>query len=336
MDMASIKFNIKPRSCKEFLIAERFMQGLPSEFAAFIMNNQAKLSKKRIGEFIGAEDEYARLVCSELMSLYPFKGETLSTALRKLCRQFRLPGEAQQIDRILDQFACRYHAQNPGVFLSSDTAFVLSFSIILLNTDLHNHSVHADRRMTLEQFIKNNRGINQGADLDATLLTGIYVDIKENEIIMNEGDMYETDEVAFMVPTKTGHLLKRSHAVLPQWKRHWFVLNDGCMYYFLRAGDPKPRCIIPLDNTRIGRGDGDTEFIITSFSETLVKSSKFLADGTNVLGTHPNYLFRASSLQDREEWVKKLQEEIIKFKPLHETFLKRREQASCCRRISAL
>jgi Sec7-like guanine-nucleotide exchange factor len=32
-------------------------------------------------------------------------------SLRKLCRQIRLPGEAQQIDRILERFAALYHDQ---------------------------------------------------------------------------------------------------------------------------------------------------------------------------------------------------------------------------------
>lgn len=114
--------------------------------------------------------------------------------------------------------------------------------------------------------------------------------------------------------------------MLPLWKQHWFVLNDGCLYYFLRPGDPKPRCIIPLDNTRIGRGDGPTEFIIASFSDKCVKSTKFLSDGTNVLGAHPQFLLRTNSAAEREDWVKRLQEEIIKFKPLHEMYIRRKEQ----------
>lgn len=112
------------------------------------------------------------------------------------------------------------------------------------------------------------------------------------------------------------------------------MLNDGCLYYFLRAGEPKPRCIIPLDNTRIGRGDGDNDIVITSFRDNIVKSSKFLDDGTNMLGEHRRFLLRASNLQEREDWVKKLQEEIIKFKPLHEIYLKRKEQEGAVPRTS--
>ncbi len=114
--------------------------------------------------------------------------------------------------------------------------------------------------------------------------------------------------------------------MMQQWRNHWFVLNDGCLYYFQRPGEPKPRCIIPLDNTRITQGSTETEFIITSFSGDAVKSSKFLEDGSRQLGQHPEFVLRASSFEDRDSWMKMLQEESQKFKPLTEIFLRKRDQ----------
>ena len=47
--------------------------------------------------------------------------------------------------------------------------------------------------MTKEEFIKNNRGINDGADLPDELLNAIYDDITTNEIRMkDEVDAYLT------------------------------------------------------------------------------------------------------------------------------------------------
>ena len=40
--------------------------------------------------------------------------------------------------------------------LSSDMVFILSFSTIMLNTDLHNKSIKS--HMTKEEFIRNHRG----------------------------------------------------------------------------------------------------------------------------------------------------------------------------------
>ena len=49
-----------------------------------------------------------------------------------------------------------------------DTCYVLSFSIIMLNTSLHNPSVKD--KPTVEQFVSMNRGINDGGDLPHDLL----------------------------------------------------------------------------------------------------------------------------------------------------------------------
>jgi brefeldin A-inhibited guanine nucleotide-exchange protein len=42
---------------------------------------------------------------------------------------------------MMEKFAERYTIQNSNVFPSADTAFVLAFSIIMLNTDLHNPAI---------------------------------------------------------------------------------------------------------------------------------------------------------------------------------------------------
>ena len=122
-----------------------------------------------------------------------------------------------------------------------------------------------------------------------------------------------------------GFLQKKAESFLTSWKRHWFVLNDGCLYYFTQRTDDSPRCIIPLDGTRISRGDTELEFYITSTTGDLVKSSKVLEDGSMSLGRHKHFLLRAESAEDRESWVKFLQEESLKFKPLHEIFLRKKE-----------
>ena len=87
---------------------------------------------------------------------------------RQFLWSFRLPGEAQKIDRMMESFAQRYCQLNPDIFNNSDTCYVLSFAIIMLNTSLHNPSVKD--KPTVEQFISMNRGINDGGDLPKELL----------------------------------------------------------------------------------------------------------------------------------------------------------------------
>lgn len=67
---------------------------------------------------------------------------------------------------------------------NTDAAYVLSYSTILLNTDAHNPQVK--NRMTKTEFIKNNRGINDGNDLPEETLNMIFDDITSNEIRMKD------------------------------------------------------------------------------------------------------------------------------------------------------
>lgn len=54
------------------------------------------------------------------------------------------------------------------VITSTDTCYVLSFAIIMLNTSLHNPNVRD--KPPVERFISMNRGINEGGDLPEELL----------------------------------------------------------------------------------------------------------------------------------------------------------------------
>lgn len=99
---------------------------------------------------------------------------------------FRLPGEAQKIDRIMSAFAGHFTRHNPNVFSSADTAYILAFSLIMLNTDHHNRAVK--RKMTLQDFVKNNRSIDNGKDLPPELLRTLYYEVVSNEIKMKEDD----------------------------------------------------------------------------------------------------------------------------------------------------
>lgn len=76
----------------------------------------------------------------------------------------------------------RYALFSLGVFASADTAYVLAYSIIMLTTDLHSPQVK--HKMTKEQYVKMNRGINDSRDLPEEYLSQIYDEIAGNEIKM--------------------------------------------------------------------------------------------------------------------------------------------------------
>lgn len=119
------------------------------------------------------------------VDLLDFRDLPFVDALRLFLQSFRLPGEAQKIDRFMLKFAERYMAGNTKTpFSSAESAYVLAYSVILLNTDAHNPQIK--KRMTKPDFIRNNRGINDGQDLPEELLSSIYDEIVNNEIRMKD------------------------------------------------------------------------------------------------------------------------------------------------------
>ena len=83
--------------------------------------------------------------------------------MRAFLQSFRLPGEAQKIDRMMEAFAKAFHAVNPAPFANADAAYVVVRDHQRQNTDAHSKQVV--NKMTLEQFVSNNRGINNGENI---------------------------------------------------------------------------------------------------------------------------------------------------------------------------
>nr|XP_022300789.1 IQ motif and SEC7 domain-containing protein 1-like [Crassostrea virginica] len=66
-------------------------------------------------------------------------------------------------------------------FRTLDTVFLLAFAIIMFNTDSHNSSIKVERKMKVEDFIRNLRAIDDGQDVDRDMLIGIYNRIQTQE-----------------------------------------------------------------------------------------------------------------------------------------------------------
>ena len=140
------------------------------------------------------------------VDMMKFSDLSFVDALRSFLQHFRLPGEAQKIDRFMLKFAERYCIDNPNHFSSADTAYVLAYSVIMLNTDLHNPQVK--KKMTKGDFLKNNRGIDDGKDIPASFLEGIFDEIAVNEIKMKDEQQPSQKTVEYTTVTKKGSSAK--------------------------------------------------------------------------------------------------------------------------------
>ncbi|KAK3318075.1 hypothetical protein B0H66DRAFT_532586 [Apodospora peruviana] len=175
-------FNFKPKNGIKLLLKEGFIPSeKPEDIARFLLSEE-RLDKAQIGEFLGEGDQKYIDIMHAFVDTMDFTKKRFVDALREFLQSFRLPGEAQKIDRFMLKFANRYVMGNPNAFANADTPYVLAYSVILLNTDLHSSKIA--RHMSKTDFIKNNRGINDNADLPDEYLLGIYDDIANNEIVL--------------------------------------------------------------------------------------------------------------------------------------------------------
>uniref|UniRef100_A0A4W6BQC5 ARF guanine nucleotide exchange factor 2 n=1 Tax=Lates calcarifer TaxID=8187 RepID=A0A4W6BQC5_LATCA len=178
-------FNKKPKRGIQYL-QDQGMLGSTAEDIAQFLHQEDRLDTTQVGEFLGENIKFNKEVMYCYVDQLDFCGRDFVSALRAFLEGFRLPGEAQKIDRLMEKFAARYLECNQGqtLFASADTAYVLAYSIIMLTTDLHSPQVK--NKMTKEQYIKMNRGINDSKDLPEEYLSSIYDEIAGKKIAMKE------------------------------------------------------------------------------------------------------------------------------------------------------
>eukprot|EP00929_Paragymnodinium_shiwhaense_P086749 TRINITY_DN47198_c0_g1_i2.p1 TRINITY_DN47198_c0_g1~~TRINITY_DN47198_c0_g1_i2.p1 ORF type:complete len:1955 (+),score=517.24 TRINITY_DN47198_c0_g1_i2:173-6037(+) len=152
------------------------------------------LPYEALGEFFGQPTEDAEKAFQAFVDTFDWGEADIDYALRCFLQAFRLPKEAQQIDRVLKIFGDTYYAKHVAaaeaavangcsstVYLrSADAAYTLAFSVIMLNTDQHNPRLK--KRMQVKDFLNNNRKTNEGEDFPHDVQRRIFAGIAQDEI----------------------------------------------------------------------------------------------------------------------------------------------------------
>ncbi|KAK3570453.1 hypothetical protein QTP86_019449 [Hemibagrus guttatus] len=182
-------FNINPDKGIQFLISRGFIPDTAIGVAHFLLQRKG-LSRQMIGEFLGnSKRQFNRDVLDCVVDEMDFSMLELDEALRKFQAHVRVQGEAQKVERLIEAFSQRYCMCNPDVvqqFHNPDTIFILAFAIVLLNTDMYSPNIKPERKMLLEDFIRNLRGVDDGADIPREMVAGIYERIQQRELRSNE------------------------------------------------------------------------------------------------------------------------------------------------------
>ena len=125
---------------------------------------QAAVSRSLIAGILSkSSDPFAQAVLRSYCRKFSFFGEPIDMSLRKFLLEAELPKETQQVDRVIQALADRYHECNPGIFMSPDQAYIVAFSLMMLHTDAFNKN--NKRKMQKHDYIKNTSGQNVSDDV---------------------------------------------------------------------------------------------------------------------------------------------------------------------------
>ena len=178
------KFNESPKSGIAYLASKGIIEKADDPHAVTkFLKGTTRVSKKQLGEYLSKKSH--EHILEAFLDHFEFKGKRVDEALREMLESFRLPGESPLIERIVTSFAEKYCANwTPDGVADKDAVYVLTYAIIMLNTDQHNPNVRSQNRMSSTDFARNLRGVNGGQDFAPEYLQGIYDSIKTNEIIL--------------------------------------------------------------------------------------------------------------------------------------------------------
>ena len=196
----------------DFLLKKNFMADTAQEIANFLRLYKNSFDPSAIGDYLGEggttseEIDYWEQVRYKFVRGVSFAQMPVEQALRIFLTGcgFRLPGESQKIDRFIDSFVKVYWQDNDKTeycpFRHPDTVHLLSFAVIMLNTDLHRARDEGTKKkrkkMTKDEFINNLRGADQGQNIDRDILSSMYdnilaspieMEVQSSEVIINEG-----------------------------------------------------------------------------------------------------------------------------------------------------
>ncbi|XP_053573768.1 PH and SEC7 domain-containing protein 4 [Bombina bombina] len=171
---------------------------------AYRLFNLDGFERFQVASYLQKNNEFSAIVAEEYLSLFDFTGKTLDVALRSLMKELVLTGETQERERVLLHFSKRCHNSNPNDFSSSDAVHTLTCALMLLNSDLHGQNI--GKCMSLQEFINNLDGMNNGGNFPRELLKGLYHSIRNQKLewALNDGELTNT-----LVPKPEKHSIRK-------------------------------------------------------------------------------------------------------------------------------
>ncbi|KAG0351734.1 hypothetical protein BGZ54_003128, partial [Gamsiella multidivaricata] len=199
----------------------------PEHPRQFLERLKETVSKAELGNLLSkGSDSFHQAVLRIHMESFDFRRDPIDLALRKFLLDFHFPKEAQQIDRVLEAFASRYHACNPHLFRSSEVVYTIAFSLMLLHTDAHNKNVRY--KMTKEQYVRQAKSIDGVNTIPADILEVLYDNITYLKFVYAEDDMdVDGQRIAEVQPASSGTWFPRRRTTSNQRTDSYNMIRHG-------------------------------------------------------------------------------------------------------------
>ncbi|CAO3633536.1 unnamed protein product [Cunninghamella blakesleeana] len=188
---------------------------------------------KDITIWLGTNDPFRKYVLQCYMNHFNFTGQRLDGAFRNFAKKLYLKAEAQQLDRVIEAFAKKFWECNPNdeLYYNADIVYVITYSLLLLNTDLYNANHH--KKMNQSQFTKNtmetiiplltsNSDDNDDGDDDVVSSTNFEISslLKSQSKKQSDPSCLTTSQTftclqdTELLPTKTKNPLDKSQSLM--------------------------------------------------------------------------------------------------------------------------
>lgn len=172
---------------------------------AILMKYSLYIDVDKIHEIFGNKNEFSKLILEEYLKTFDFRGMDILKAYRIYVSTFKLTGESDIIYNMIMAFSEKYYNdnQNDLNLRSVDEVSTLAYSILMLNTDLHDPNIK--EHMSIDDFSKNVYTTKIFDHISKSYLENIYKSISTNAFKVpcprNE-DYSKTDEVLEVLKSK--------------------------------------------------------------------------------------------------------------------------------------
>eukprot|EP01083_Nonionella_stella_P019471 54089_1 len=170
-----------------FLLNENILTENAVAISAWLHQNRYDIPASNLGDFLGGSrpkeerplEEAIRYEYIKQCDLNFFAPIEIVMQYFLTSSGFRLPGEAQKIERILESFAWIYYLERSEIWQNPDAVFVVFNAILMLNTSLHNPRIKEKDKLKKSVFLGMCLGV-RGQNFAAADYARVYHFIEKN------------------------------------------------------------------------------------------------------------------------------------------------------------